>query len=147
MKVISTSVEETQQIASDLLDKYIQKGVSPLVFALSGDLGAGKTAFAKGIAKNLGIEESVNSPTFVLMHPYEINKNGFKTFYHIDAYRLESEKDLAPLGIKEILNNKENIVLIEWSERVEKILPENSVRIHIEHLEENKREIIVQDDE
>lgn len=143
VKYVSKSINETQKIASDLLDKKIKKGAAPLVFALSGELGAGKTVFAKAIAKSLGIEEPVNSPTFILMHPYEIDRNGFKIFYHIDAYRIDSADDLIPLGIKEILSDSNNIVLIEWSERVEKIIPKNSIRIHIEHIDENTREITI----
>ena len=143
MNYVSKSIEETQKIASDILNEYIQKGVTPLVFALTGNLGAGKTVFAKSIAKELGIEGPVNSPTFILMHPYEIDKNGFKTFYHIDAYRIEKPEELAPLGMEEILNDPKNIVLIEWSEKVEEIIPDNAVRINIKHLDENSREITI----
>lgn len=143
VKYISRSVEETQNIALDLAKRLTDEGNGPLVFALTGELGAGKTAFVQGFAKGLGIEESIKSPTFILMHPYDLNISKYKIMYHIDAYRINSHKELIPLGIKEILNDKKNIVLIEWAERVEKILPDDVIKIHIKHIDENTREITI----
>ncbi len=113
--------------------------------ALSGDLGAGKTAFVKGVAKGLGIKENVNSPTFVIAKEYKINLK-FKIknlkLVHIDAYRLHSYKDAKAIGLEEYFN-KDNICLVEWPENISQILPKNTKYIKLEHLGENKRGINV----
>ena len=91
---------------------------------LSGELGAGKTAFAKAIAKALGIEETVTSPTFVLEKIYILSSDKpFKRLIHIDAYRLDGGRDLAPLGFDELMQDPGNLVLLEWPERVANVLP------------------------
>jgi len=113
------------------------------VLALRGDLGAGKTNFTQGLAAGLGIGATVNSPTFAIMKKYPLKDgNGFKTFYHIDCYRLESAADLAVLGVAEILNNSENIIAIEWPEVVKEILPKDILKINFEVVAENNRRII-----
>lgn len=105
------------------------------VFALYGDLGAGKTVLAKGLAKGLGIKERVNSPTFNIFKLYKIKgSKQIKYFCHVDAYRLKSEKDLLAIGILDYLAQPETVVLIEWAERIEKILPKKTKKIFIEHL-------------
>ncbi len=116
-KYISRSEDETKKIAAGLVKKT--KGN---IFALSGELGAGKTIFAQGFAKGLGIKDKIISPTFVLIKQYG------KNFYHIDLYRLEN---FSQLGLEEILSNKNNVVLIEWAEKIEKLLPKNTVKINI----------------
>ena len=108
---------------------------------LSGELGAGKTAFTKAVAKALDVEEVVTSPTFVLEKIYPIRKledsrsNGasllFKRLIHIDAYRLEKGADLAPLGFDELIQDAGNLILLEWPEKVLDALPESAVKISI----------------
>ncbi len=89
------------------------------VAGLSGHLGAGKTAFVKLVAKELGIEEVVTSPTFVIMKIYEAGNNGpFKRLVHIDAYRLERRKDLEALRFEGIAADPKNLVMVEWPENV-----------------------------
>ncbi len=138
-KFTTKSFEETQKIgiefAKHVLSMDVQK--TALVLALSGDLGAGKTKFLQGFAQGLGIEEIVNSPTFVIM-------KRFGNFYHIDCYRLEKPEEIVELGFQEIISNPENIVAIEWPEKIAGILPKNAVKINFKHLEENKREIMIQ---
>ena len=94
---------------------------------LSGELGAGKTAFTKSLACVLGVGEAVNSPTFVLEKIYELPREtggaGFARLVHIDAYRLASGKDLAPLGFDELMKDPGNLILIEWPEKVADALP------------------------
>lgn len=119
-----------------------------LVIALEGELGAGKTTFVKGLARAMGIKAKVKSPTFNLIKIYKIPAtyhllHTTRYLYHLDCYRLKNYKDLAPLGIKEILNNPENIVLIEWADRVKKILPKNHIKIHINHISKNERKITI----
>lgn len=97
---------------------------------LSGELGAGKTAFSKAVAKVLGVEEAVTSPTFVLEKIYDLGaESAFKKLVHIDAYRLESGSDLAPLGLEELLKEPKNLILLEWPEKVADALPEPTVKI------------------
>lgn len=109
-----------------------------LIIALEGDLGSGKTTFIKGFSKALGVRERVLSPTFVLIHRHRTHN---ENLYHIDAYRLKSEKDLLKLGIKEIFANPENIVLIEWADKVRRIVPKNATWISFEHSGKDRRKI------
>lgn len=97
---------------------------------LSGPLGAGKTAFTKAAAKALGIEETVTSPTFVLEKVYQLPVGRrFARFVHIDAYRLESGADLAPLGFGELVRDAGTLVFLEWPEKVAAALPPSATRI------------------
>ena len=102
---------------------------------LSGELGAGKTAFTKAVAKALGIEETVTSPTFVIEKIYSLPRElggptpKFARLVHIDAYRLESGADLSPLGFDELMKDPSNLVLLEWPEMVADALPPAAVRI------------------
>mgnify|MGYP000848141550 CR=1 FL=1 len=97
-----------------------------LVVALNGELGAGKTVFAQGVAAGLGISEQVTSPTFVLMQEYE---GGRLPFCHIDAYRLEGDEILA-CGILESVNNK-SLSVVEWAENIAAYLPDDTVWVSI----------------
>ncbi|MBI2431158.1 MAG: tRNA (adenosine(37)-N6)-threonylcarbamoyltransferase complex ATPase subunit type 1 TsaE [Candidatus Levybacteria bacterium] len=130
---ITQSANETQEIA-----KLFGKTFKGSIIALYGDLGAGKTTFAQGLAKGLGIKKRIISPTFVIVRQY---KAGFKNFYHIDLYRIESQKDIEGLGIKEILKDPQNIIVIEWVEKIKDLLPKERIDIYFEYLDENKRKI------
>ena len=136
------SPKETQSLAGFLLGK-IHKHKGALVIALEGELGAGKTTFVQGLAKDLKIKAKIKSPTFTLMKSYKLKVISYKLLYHLDCYRLRNHKDLSILGIKDILTNQENIVLIEWSDRVKKILPKNHIKIHIDHISKNERKITI----
>ncbi|MEK7114233.1 MAG: tRNA (adenosine(37)-N6)-threonylcarbamoyltransferase complex ATPase subunit type 1 TsaE [Patescibacteria group bacterium] len=99
---------------------------------LSGELGAGKTAFTKAIARSLGVEEIVNSPTFVLEKIYLLpDGQPFKRLVHIDAYRLEKDADLAPLGFDERMKDSGSLILLEWPENVAGALPAPAVKISL----------------
>jgi len=120
MKFISNSEQETFDFAKKLGEKVKTGGV----YALSGDLGAGKTVFTRGFCAGLGVKKNVNSPTFVLMKVYPVKKHKIiKEVCHIDAYRLKTEKDLEAIGALEYFNRKDAVCLIEWPERIKKILP------------------------
>lgn len=123
-KYLSNSVTQTKEIAANLA-----RNSTAHVFALSGELGAGKTVFVKGFAEGLGIKEKIISPTFVLIRQHPIPATR-KVLYHIDLYRLSSVTDLKNLGLEEILSDPNNIVLIEWVEKLKK-LPKESIRIEI----------------
>ena len=112
---------------------FYNTGRKATVVALQGELGSGKTAFAKALGKMMGIDEHIVSPTFVIMKSYEIDWKGFKKLIHIDAYRLESESELLSLGWNKLVANPEHLILIEWPERVESILPKDSRRIFFKH--------------
>jgi tRNA threonylcarbamoyladenosine biosynthesis protein TsaE len=84
------------------------------VVYLQGDLGSGKTTFTKNLCKYLGLNINITSPTFVILKSYEFPIENYKKLIHIDAYRLESYKDLQKIKIEDYLNNKENIIFIEW---------------------------------
>ena len=146
------SPKETQKIASLLAEKIkIKKTANTtrgaLVVAMEGELGAGKTVFTQGFAKALKIKAKIKSPTFVLMKHYPIPDSGLRikktisNFYHLDCYRLKNYKDLLPLGVKEILKEPANIILVEWAERVKPILPRNCIKVHIDHIGSKERKI------
>jgi tRNA threonylcarbamoyladenosine biosynthesis protein TsaE len=111
------------------------------VIGLIGDLGAGKTILAKGIAFSLGAKKNVNSPTFIVMKVYPVEKDEIGALVHIDAYRLSSEKDLIALGAEEYFSDPSAVILIEWADKVKEILPQKTKYIKIKILGDNKREI------
>ena len=147
MKNRLNSIEEMEIFATSFVkETTTQKNKSGAsVFGLKGDLGAGKTTFTKSVAKALGVEGAVTSPTFVIEKIYKLPKlpqsEKFTRLIHIDAYRLEGGKDLLELGWKEIVDNPQNLILIEWPEIVADILPEDVKIIEFKFIDENTREI------
>jgi len=144
-RYLSKSIEETQKIGEELakeIDKFFTNK-NALLIGLEGELGGGKTTFVQGFAKGLGIKERILSPTFIILKKFKIRKKSkFKNFYHIDCYRLSNYKDLLSLGFQEILNNKENIIAIEWPEKVKEILPSNYLFLKFDFIDFEKRRII-----
>ena len=110
------------------------------VVALEGELGSGKTTFVQHFARACGITESVLSPTFVILKSYTLKAKSSKLI-HIDAYRLKNAKELEDLGIYELMADEQNIIFIEWASRVQDILPNNTIRIHFDHVDEHRRKI------
>lgn len=131
---ITNNFEETRKLGNDFA-KILEAGN---IVCLYGDLGSGKTTFVQGLAAGLGIKNRIISPTFVIVRTYDL---GDKNFYHIDLYRTESEKDIEGLGIEEIINNKNNIVVIEWAEKLKSYLPKKRIGVHFFYENENKRKI------
>lgn len=119
------SEKETKNLAEKLAKK-----TSHGVVALTGEMGAGKTIFVQGFAKGLGIKEKIISPTFVLIRQHKIPGTK-KTLYHIDLYRLKKAEDLQDLGLEEIISNPNNLVLVEWAEKLDKLLLKDAVKINI----------------
>jgi len=136
-KTITTnSPEETKQFAQD----FAKNLTMPVIITLTGNLGAGKTTFVQGMALGLGIKKLVNSPTFLLIKKYIVDK---KNVYHIDLYRLNSEKDIEGTGLLDILKEKDSIVIIEWAEKMGSLLPDDRIDIQFEYLDEGRRKIIL----
>ena len=144
-KFYTGSAEETQTIAKEFAREVLQQKPTDkaVVLALSGDLGAGKTTFLQGFAEGLGVTDKILSPTFVVMKRFTIQDSGFKNFYHFDLYRLESKQEVLDLGFEEIVSDPKNIIAIEWPEKISSLLPITAVRLQFQHLEENKREITI----
>ncbi len=138
---ISKSLGETEQIAQDFLKTCVTQEGKALVIGLSGDLGAGKTAFTQAIAQTLGVKEIVTSPTFIIEKIYKLHSSEFEHLIHIDAYRLESGEELLHLGWKEIISNSKNLIFIEWPEKVADILPDVTKYIKFKFIDEDTREI------
>lgn len=131
---ISKSVKETKEIAAALAEK-IQKGG---VVCLFGELGTGKTVFVKGLARGLGLKEfSIKSPTYTYIREHN-------HFYHVDLYRLEKIDELLWHTIQEILENKKNVVVIEWADRLGNALPKKTITVRMEYLDENSRKITIE---
>ncbi|MDD2753299.1 MAG: tRNA (adenosine(37)-N6)-threonylcarbamoyltransferase complex ATPase subunit type 1 TsaE [Candidatus Portnoybacteria bacterium] len=150
-KILKELMAQRRRVASEA---SFTRGA--LVLALQGELGAGKTTFIQGLAQALGIKEKILSPTFVIMKHFKIAASDwrpstslgvkFKNFYHMDCYRLEGGKDLEAFNFKEILKNKNNLVVIEWAERVKDILPEDTIWLEFEHGGEDIRKILMTND-
>jgi len=114
MKYIAKNEKETISFAKTMAKDF----VGGEVIGLIGDLGAGKTTFAKGLALGLGVKVNVNSPTFVLMKVYPVKKGKIKNLVHIDAYRIDCWEDLEVIGADEYFYNPESVVVIEWADRI-----------------------------
>lgn len=146
IKEITTSYKQTQKLGEDLAKKITKERPQDraIVLGLHGNLGGGKTTFLQGFARGLGVKEKILSPTFVILKHFKITKNSkFTDFYHIDCYRLKNHKDILELDFKKIISNPENIVAVEWPEKIKKVLPKGTVKINFEFIDETKREIIV----
>jgi tRNA threonylcarbamoyladenosine biosynthesis protein TsaE len=127
-----TSHAELRNVAEMLLLK-LQKKSSAIVCALSGDLGAGKTAFVKEIGRLLGVQEEITSPTFVIMKSYPVSQHSFvRTLTHIDAYRIEDADEMRVLGFQSLCADSTRLICIEWPERIPHILPHDAFHIHIQ---------------
>jgi tRNA threonylcarbamoyladenosine biosynthesis protein TsaE len=140
MAFTTHSPEETKELAFDFV-KALRKGEQATVIALSGDLGSGKTTFSQYIGEALGVREAILSPTFIIEKIYELYKQPWQHLIHIDAYRLGDPQELVNLGWQQIVSKPENIILIEWADKVESILPENAIRISFKGVDETTREI------
>jgi tRNA threonylcarbamoyladenosine biosynthesis protein TsaE len=142
MEYHSHSIQETQEIAATIARETVERPTTSgaQVFALEGDLGAGKTTFVQGFLTSLGVTDKVKSPTFLLMKRYSAKG---RDVYHLDCYRLMGSQDLAPLEIDIIFKNPQAIILVEWAERIADILPPNHTTIRIEHLSDHERKIII----
>ncbi|MFH1413005.1 MAG: tRNA (adenosine(37)-N6)-threonylcarbamoyltransferase complex ATPase subunit type 1 TsaE [bacterium] len=134
MKYVSKSQAQTISWAKKIAKNF--KGGE--IFGLQGNLGAGKTVIAKGFALGLGIKENINSPSFVLMKVYPV-KGDIKNFVHVDTYRLSNPDELLNIGLQDYLNDSKSVVVIEWADKIKKILPKQTKYIKIDSKDENTR--------
>lgn len=136
MKLTSENANQTMLIA----EKIAKSLSAPMVVSLVGDLGAGKTTFAKGFANGLEITEDVTSPTFTILNEY---LSGKTKLYHFDMYRLSSKEEAIEAGFEEYFDLKvlKGIVLVEWAENVEGLLPMKHLEITIEKVDDDKRNL------
>ena len=155
---ITNSFKETQRLGEEFARFHLAR-LKCSIIALYGELGSGKTTFVQGLAKGLGIKKRIISPTFIIVRSYVLksqkskvksqNHNSklksleLRSFYHIDLYRISSEKDIGGLGLEEVLNSSSNIVAIEWAEKMGRFLPRKRIDIRFVYLSERKRRITV----
>ena len=116
-------------------------GSGASVIALSGDLGAGKTALVQHIAQALGVTQIPPSPTFVIMRSYETKDEVFKRLVHIDAYRIEGTDELPPLHLDAEFSDADSLVCVEWPEKIATAIPQGALQITLVSISENEREL------
>ena len=160
---ISKNEEDMRQIAHDFVKNLETKFPNPLdgahqgvfVVGFYGELGAGKTTFMKYIAEALGVKETIQSPTFVIVKSYKLKVESrkeqeadfklaplnFQTLIHIDAYRIEKESEMLNLGWLGLLESEHNLIFVEWPERIARVMPAHT-KISFEHISESERKII-----
>lgn len=145
---------QTRKLGNFLAKEILKTslGQKALTLGLEGDLGGGKTTFLQGFAKGLRVKEKILSPTFVLMKRFQIplfrasaeksrQNLRFKNFYHIDCYRLKNSKETRDMDFKKIISNPENIVALEWADKIKKILPKKTIWIKFGFVKKNHRQI------
>lgn len=148
--LITKSAAETKKLGEKIANRLIVRGLQQKakILALSGDLGSGKTTFVQGFARGLGIAGRIISPTFILMRKYSIKLQNSKIpklqyFYHVDLYRLENEveKEAVNLGLTDIWGRDENVVVIEWAEKIKNLIPPQTEWIFFEDLGGSLRKV------
>lgn len=127
MKKVSNSLAETNSFAEKVVRALKKSGKKTGVLALVGDLGSGKTALTKCIAKALGVEGEITSPTFVLRNDYRTRDSHFKYLHHLDAYRIDDNLDT--VGLSDILAHDNTLVVVEWADRISERMPDETITI------------------
>ena len=143
LEILTRSGTETKKIG-EILGRQIlnYRHRTSIIISLEGELGSGKTTFTQGFARGLRIKERIQSPTFVILKIYKINKkSNLKNFIHVDAYRLKS-KDFGVIGWQNFVKNKNNIILVEWGNKIKNILPKDSLKIKFCHTKKTSRRFI-----
>ncbi len=149
-KFITNSYKQTQKLGEKLAKEILKQGLkkTAIVLALQGNLGGGKTTFLQGFAKGLNIQNKVLSPTFNIYKKFQIPNlksqiPKFNHFYHFDCYRIKNSKEILEMGFGDIILNSENIIAIEWSEKIKKELPRSAIIIKFDFIDKNQREIVI----
>jgi tRNA threonylcarbamoyladenosine biosynthesis protein TsaE len=140
------SIEELSACAADMLGRVLShEGGGAAVLGLSGELGAGKTALTQEIARQLGVTETVTSPTFVIAKTYPTARSRFKKLVHVDAYRLESPEEVKGLRWGELLADPEALVVVEWPEKLGEAMPEHALRATLTVVGDAMRECVYEE--
>lgn len=138
------SPQELARYAGDII-AALPPGPGACVVALSGELGAGKTQFAKAVAASLGIAANVTSPTFLIMKSYPVTQGPFRRLYHLDCYRVGEAAEVRALGWDAIIADSQNLIVVEWAERIAELLPPSTLRLRLEISGENTRDIYIEE--
>ncbi|MAJ97519.1 MAG: tRNA (adenosine(37)-N6)-threonylcarbamoyltransferase complex ATPase subunit type 1 TsaE [Parcubacteria group bacterium] len=135
------SLSDFKESAREYALKLNAYNSGAFVIALHGDLGAGKTTFAQALARTLGVTGEIVSPTFVIQKNYPLEDQSFSQLIHIDAYRLEEEREMEVLGWNDIIIDPSNLILVEWPEKIDGLLPQNTKHIYFEYMSDTTRNI------
>jgi len=136
MKLTIDSLDTIHHTARQFIDQIGDR----TVFAFNGKMGAGKTTFIKAICEEMGVKETVNSPTFSIVNEYE--GSGNRIIYHFDCYRINNIQEALDLGAEEYLYSG-NLCFIEWSENIAPLLPDSIINVDIEEDENGKRNVMM----
>jgi tRNA threonylcarbamoyladenosine biosynthesis protein TsaE len=139
MEKICTS-GQLKELAGELAKKLKPNNV----LALYGDLGAGKTTFTRFLVEVLGFDSRVQSPTFILVRNYNKKEGRIKKVNHVDLYRLNNVNEVLDIGINEMIEEKDSITVIEWPEILNEMLPDNTMKIFFEYVDEDKRKVKIE---
>ncbi|MCP4836567.1 MAG: tRNA (adenosine(37)-N6)-threonylcarbamoyltransferase complex ATPase subunit type 1 TsaE [Phycisphaera sp.] len=135
--------EETTERVGEIIAELSPR---PVLVALEGELGAGKTRLARGLARGLGLEpDSISSPTFVIHVEHPSAVEGGPIFSHLDAYRVADTEELEPIGFEEIVADPDRLVAVEWASRIASDLPPERIEVRIDHRGERERAVTVVD--
>jgi tRNA threonylcarbamoyladenosine biosynthesis protein TsaE len=141
------SLDELAVFAARLVERLraSRTNEGAAIATLSGDLGAGKTTLTQAIARELGVSQAVRSPTFIISKEYPLDNQQWQSLVHIDAYRLDGEP-LEPLGLEEQFSDSSKLIIIEWPEYLESILPTERTDITITLQDDDARTIDINTD-
>jgi len=144
--IITNNAKETQKLGEELaahITRARKEGtVVPQILCLYGELGAGKTVFTQGFAKGLGLPSRLVSPTFIIVRRYDI-KLYVRYLYHVDLYRLQKIEDIEGLGLVELFNDQQAIVVVEWAEWLGRLLPRQRIDVRWEKVVDDTRTITI----
>ncbi len=137
--MISLKIKSIKTI-NEVARQFIEQIGDGTVFAFNGSMGAGKTTFIKAICEELGVTETVNSPTFSIVNEYEAADG--RIIYHFDCYRINKIEEALEIGVEEYLYSG-NLCFIEWSENIASLLPDSVVNVEITELENGERDVVI----
>ena len=138
MKLTIESLDTIQLTVRQFIDQIGNR----TVFAFNGKMGAGKTTFIKSICEEMGVKETVNSPTFSIVNEYETSDK--RIIYHFDCYRINNIQEALDLGAEEYLYSG-NLCFIEWSENIAPLLPDSIVNVNIEEVKNGNRDVVIEE--
>jgi tRNA threonylcarbamoyladenosine biosynthesis protein TsaE len=141
-EILIEKMSDWSELALEVLNLLEINNSGATVITLTGDLGVGKTTFVQTLAKTVGINETVTSPTFTIVKGYQPNPEfGFFSFIHMDAYRIDDLSELNPLRFSEILNQPKTLICVEWAEKIAAALPKNTLSLVIKHTVGEQRKV------